>query len=52
MRLIAIMIMKIMLRKARKNKRDCNNSIVTHAYDVLIQNYEDTIMFLKANKKI
>lgn len=51
MRLIAIIVMKIMLTKAKNDKFDCDNRIVRQAYDNMIKNYEDTIMFLKANKK-
>ena len=48
---IAIIIMKMMLKKAKTNKFKCNNTIVKQAYDNMIKNYEHTIMFLKANHK-
>jgi len=51
MRTIAIMIMKIMLKKAKKNRLVYDNTIVKQAYDEMIKNYEDTIMFLKADHK-
>jgi hypothetical protein len=51
MRWIAIMIMKMMLTKAKNDKFDCDNTIVKSAYDNMIKNYENTIMFLKANGK-
>lgn len=49
MRFIAITIMKIMLKKAKKNKFG-KDAIIQQAYDSMIKNYEDTIMFLEANK--
>ena len=51
MRLIAVMIMKMMLMKAKNDWFACDNTIVKQAYDNMIKNYEDTIMFLKANRK-
>ena len=51
MRLIAIMIMKMMLTKAKNDKFDHDDGIVKQAYDDMIKNYEDTIMFLKAMGK-
>ena len=51
MRTIAILIMKFMLTKAKTDKFDSDSDIVQKAYDVMIKNYEDTIMFLKANNK-
>ena len=50
MRTIAILIMKMMLTKAKNDKAAQNNSIVKQAFDSMIQNYEDTIMFLKADR--
>lgn len=51
MRLIAIMVMKIMLKRAKNELSACDNSIVKQAYTHMIKNYEDTIMFLEANHK-
>jgi hypothetical protein len=51
MRLIAVIIMKMMLTKAKNDRFACDNTIVKQAYDNMIKNYEDTIMFLKANRK-
>ncbi len=51
MRLIAIMIMQMMLTKAKNDRFDCDNEIVKQAFDNMIKNYENTIMFLKANRK-
>ena len=50
MRTIAILIMKMMLTKARNDKAEKHDSIIIKGYDVMIKNYEDTIMFLKANR--
>lgn len=51
MRLIAIIIMKMMLTKAKNDRFACDNTIVKKAYDAMIENYENTIIFLKANRK-
>ncbi len=51
MRLIAVIIMKMMLQKAKNDKYDCKHSIIKQAYDNMIKNYEDTIMFLNADRK-
>ena len=51
MRLIAIWIMKNRLKKAQKDQSDINNLYVRRAYNVMIKNYKDTIMFLEANNK-
>ena len=51
MKYIAIIAMQIMLNKAVKNKAKCDNSIVEKAYDNMIENYKNTIMYLKSNKK-
>lgn len=51
MRLIAVIIMKMILTKAKNDRFACDNTIVKRAYDNMIKNYEDTIMFLKANRK-
>ena len=48
MRIIAVIIMKMMLIKA-KNDRVGKDVIIQKAYDNMIKNYEDTIMYLKAN---
>lgn len=49
MRFIAVTIMKMMLMKA-KNDRLRKDGIIQKAYDNMIKNYEDTIMYLKANR--
>lgn len=49
MRHIAIFIMKLMLTKAKNDRLD-KDAIIQRAYDAMIKNYEDTIMFLKSNK--
>jgi hypothetical protein len=49
MRLIAVTIMKMMLMKA-KNDRVGKDVIIQKAYDNMIKNYKDTIMYLKANR--
>jgi hypothetical protein len=51
MRLIAIWIMKNRLKKAEKDRLKLNNSIVERAYDNMIKNYKNTIMYLEANDK-
>lgn len=48
MKKIAIIIMKIMLQKAKNSKYDQDSSIVKQAYDNMIKNYETTIMFLES----
>ncbi len=48
MRLIAVMVMKIMLMKAKNDRYTSDNIIVKQSYDNMIKTYEDTIMFLKA----
>jgi hypothetical protein len=49
MRFIAVIIMKMMLMKA-KNNRLGKDAIIQKAYEMMIMNYEDTIMYLKANR--
>lgn len=49
MRFIAITIMKIMLTKAKNNKLK-KDVIIQKAYQNMIKNYEDTIMYLKMNR--
>ncbi len=49
MRFIAITIMKMMLMKA-KNDKFGKDVIIQKAHDNMIKNYEDTIMYLKANR--
>lgn len=49
MRFIAVTIMKIMLMKA-KNDKFGKDVIIQKAYDNMIKNYEDTIMYLKTNR--
>ena len=49
MRFIAVIIMKMMLKKA-KNNRLGKDVIIQKAYDNMIKNYKDTIMYLKANR--
>lgn len=43
--------MKMMLTKAKNDRSDCNNTIVKQSYNNMIKNYENTIMFLKSNRK-
>lgn len=40
--------MKINLKKAIKKQKNETNTIVISAYNNLIRNYKDTIMFLEA----
>ena len=49
MRFIAVTIMKMMLMKAKKDRLG-KDVIIQKAYDNMIKNYEDTIMYLKANR--
>ena len=49
MKFIAVTIMKMMLMKA-KNDRFAKDVIIQKTYDNMIKNYEDTIMYLKANR--
>jgi uncharacterized protein YozE (UPF0346 family) len=51
MRLIAIWVMRNRLKKAEKDKLKLDNSIVEKAYDNMIKNYKNTIMYLEANSK-
>jgi hypothetical protein len=51
MRFIAEVIMKMLLQKAKNDKYDCKHTIVKQAYDNMIKNYEDTIMFINADRK-
>jgi hypothetical protein len=51
MRFIAEMIMKMLLQKAKNDKYDCKHAIVKQAYDTMIKNYKDTIMFINADRK-
>lgn len=49
MRFIAVTIMKMMLMKA-KNDRLGKDVVIQKAYDNMIKNYENTIMYLKADR--
>lgn len=49
MRLIAIMMMKIMLKKAKNNKIG-KDYFIEKAYEHMIRSYETTIMYLESNK--
>jgi hypothetical protein len=51
MKYLAIIIMKMMLTKAKNDRFTCDNIIVKKAYDAMIKSYENTIMYLKANRK-
>jgi hypothetical protein len=42
--------MNIMLNRAKKKQLNFDDSIVRQAYGNMIKNYEDTILFLIANK--
>lgn len=48
MNYIAVLIMKMMLVKA-KNDRVGKDVIIQKAYDNMIKNYENTILYLKSN---
>lgn len=50
MRWITIKLMEYSLRLAIKKQEKETNSIFKSAYKNLIKNYEDTIMFLKAER--
>ena len=43
--------MKQHLKATKKYRNNLDNSIVIKAYDHAIKNYEDTIMFLRAELK-
>ena len=49
MRTITIFLMKIMLNRANRN-RIGKDDIVQRAYDNMIKNYENTIMYLNVNR--
>jgi len=49
MKYITIMLMKYQLRKAKRQQRKNDNTIVKQAFEHLIENYKSTIMFLDAN---
>ena len=49
-RLIAIWIMKNRLKEAKEAQKKLDNTIVIQAYDNMIKNFKDTVMFLKAHK--
>jgi hypothetical protein len=51
MRWIATIIMKMILQKAKNDQFDTKHTIVKQAYEKMIKNYENTIMFLKADRK-
>ena len=40
-----------MLTKAKNDRSACDNTIVKKAYDAMIENYENTIIFLKSYRK-
>lgn len=46
---ITIKLMKYHLWVAKRKQKKVKNDIVSRAYDKLIENYNYTIMFLKAN---
>jgi hypothetical protein len=48
MKWIAIAIMKMMLTKAKNDRDKQTDTTFIKAYNDLVQNYEHTIMFLKA----
>ncbi len=50
MRTIAILVMKRMLAKAKKQRLILDNPILEKAYDQMIKSYEDAFLFLEANK--
>ena len=49
-RLIAIWIMKNRLKEAKEAQKKLDNTIVIQAYNNMIKNFKDTIMFLEAHK--
>lgn len=40
----------MMLTKARNDRAENHDNLMIKSYDIMIKNYEDTIMFLKANR--
>jgi ABC-type polysaccharide/polyol phosphate transport system ATPase subunit len=50
MKTITIWFMIIALKKAIETKEKETNSILISAYEILIKNYSDTIMLLKAER--
>jgi hypothetical protein len=51
MKRITIWLMNYHLNRAKNYRNKLDNDIIIKAYDVLIKNYKDTIMFLKAEIK-
>lgn len=51
MKWITIQLMKYHLKVAFKEHYEAENPAVKKAYDMLMKNYIDTIMFLKATSK-
>ena len=49
MRRIAIFIMEKMLTKAKNDRIKCDHSVVGKAYDLMIKNYETTLLYLRSN---
>ena len=52
MKWIAIAIMKMMLTKAKNDRDKQTDTTFIKAYNDLVQNYEHTIMFLKAQQQL
>ena len=50
MKTITIWLMRINLKIAKYKCAKTENSIIEHAYRDMIKNYENTIMFLKAQR--
>ena len=50
MKWIAIAIMSMMLTKAKNDRDKQTDTTIIKAYNVLVQNYEYTIMFLKSQQ--
>ena len=51
MKKLALFLMKYNLKRAKLKQENETNSIVRNAYGYLIESYESTIMFLKAEIK-
>ena len=48
MKRLTLLLMKLALKRAKKQREKAYSTIVRHAYDRLIESYETTIMFLKS----
>lgn len=50
MKKLTIFLMKVILKRTEKKRNLIDNVIVGKAYDNMIKNYKDTIMYLNAQK--